>query len=207
MMIDQIKAKLTISEAIQKYTQAEVIRKGSSYWCKCLTNYEKTPSMQIFPDKNYYRCFSCGRYGDQIDLVAEALKLSLADTIKYLANDLGLSKDISQEERERIEQERQLKEKEKLKKQEELNMIEKEYRRLVDIEKLMYSFLLSIKTEEDLDRFEVVKSLQHKEILAYWLDILLNGTHEEKLEIVKVTKGWTPWKEDDADDAIESKPL
>ena len=93
-LVEQIKARLTLTDAVNKYTDVIPTRTGTSYWCSCLQKQERTPSMQLFPERNYYRCFSCGRYGDQIDLVAEALNISLADAIKLLAKDLNLDGEI-----------------------------------------------------------------------------------------------------------------
>jgi hypothetical protein len=192
-MINQIKARLSILDAVQRYAKVDLKAKGNSYWCKCLTNYERTPSMQILPDKDRYRCFSCGRNGDTIDLVAEALNLNITDTIKYLIKDLGLSETISDKQIE-IDAERLKREQERQVKAEQLNTIDKEYNRLIDIQKLMYSFLMEIKDESDLERFEIIQSLKNKDLLEYWIDVLLNGSLEEKLEIVEITKAWSPWK-------------
>jgi len=194
-LIDQIKAKLSILEALEKYGNIKPKRKGNSYWCSCLQKEERTPSMQIFPDRDYYRCFSCNSYGDQIDLVAEALNIPLSDAIRLLIRDLGIDGDITKEERDRIvlERARRLQKKQRL--EEQQNIIKQEYRRLIDIEKLMYFFISSIESGLDLNRFEVIKSLQHKELIGYWIDTLLNGSLDEQLAIVEVSKNFNPWKE------------
>jgi DNA primase len=194
-LIDQIKANLPILEALSRYANVTPTRKGNSYWCSCLQKQERTPSMQIFPDKNYYRCFSCGAYGDQIDLVAEALNLPLSDAIQLLAKDLGLDGTISQEERDRIELEQARRRQERQKEIDQQNVIKAEYRRLIDIEKQMYSFILSIDSGLDLNRYEVIKSLQHKELIGYWIDSLLNGKLEDQLAVVEASKDFNPWKE------------
>lgn len=151
--------------------------------------------MQIFPDKNYYRCFSCGAYGDQIDLVAEALNLPLSDAIQLLIRDLGLEGTISQEERDRIELEQARRQQERQKEIDQQNVIKAEYKRLIDIEKQMYSFILSIDSGLDLNRYEVIKSLQHKELIGYWIDRLFNGSLDEQLAVVEASKDFNPWKE------------
>jgi DNA primase len=151
--------------------------------------------MQIFPDKNYYRCFSCGAYGDQIDLVAEALNLPLSDAIQLLIRDLGLEGTISQEERDRIELEQARRQQERQRKIDQQNSVKQEYRRLIAIEKQMYSFIMSIDSGLDLNLYEVIKSLQNKELIGYWIDALLNGSLDEQLAVVEVSKDFNPWKE------------
>lgn len=161
--------------------------------------------MQIFPDRNYYRCFSCNSYGDQIDLVAEALNIPLPDAINLLARELGIDTDISQKERDRIELEQARRRQERQKELDQQNIIKAEYRRLIDTEKLMCSFLMTVKNEADLDRYEVIKSLQNKELIGYWIDSLLNGKLEEQLAVVEVSKNFNPWKEVDHEKATSKE--
>ena len=195
-LIPQIKSRLPILEAAQRYGNVTPKKKGNTYWCSCLQKQERTPSMQIFPGRDYFRCFSCHAYGDQIDLVAEALNIPLPDAINLLARELGIDADISQEERDRIELEQARRRQERQKEIDQQNIIKAEYRRLIDTEKLMYSFLMTIESEADLDRYEVIKSLQNKELIGYWIDSLLNGKLEEQLAVVEVSKNFNPWKEE-----------
>lgn len=195
-LVEQIKSRLPILEAAQRYTGAELQRRGNSFWCRCLTHDERTPSMQIMPDKDKYRCFSCQRHGDQIDLVAEALGLTNTEAIKRLAHDLNIETDdgLSRDERDLIELERLIREEEKQKKLEQEQAIDAEYDRLIDIEKLMYVILSSIKDESDLDRHEVIQSLRHKDMLDEWINTLFKGEIEDKLAVLEASKNWNPWK-------------
>ncbi len=204
-LIDQIKAKLSILEALEKYGNIKPKRKGNSYWCSCLQKEERTPSMQIFPDRNYYRCFSCNSYGDQIDLVAETLNIPLAEAIQILSKDLGIDGTISQEERDKIELEQARKRQERQKETDQLNTIRAEYNRLIDTEKLMYSFLTTIESGLDLNRYEVIKSLQNKELIGFWIDTLLNGELDEQLAVVEVSKNFNPWKEEPHEKATQEE--
>lgn len=194
-LVEQIKARLTLTDAVNKYTDVIPTRKGASYWCSCLQKQERTPSMQLFPERNYYRCFSCGRYGDQIDLVAEALNISLADAIKLLAKDLNLDGEIDKAERDRIIMERARRLQRKRSEQEQLNIITQECNRLIDIEKLMHFFVAGIKDESDLERHEVIKSMENKELVRHWIDVLLSGPLEEQLAVAEASKDFNPWKE------------
>ena len=200
-LVDQIKSRLPILEAAQRYTGAELSHRGNSFWCSCLQKQERTPSMQILPDKDKYRCFSCHRHGDQIDLVAEALGLTNTEAIKRLAHDLNIETDdgLSRDERDLIELDRLLREEERQKKLKQEQAIDAEYNRLIDIEKLMYFILSSIKDESDLDRHEVIQSLRHKDMLDDWINILFKGEIEEKLAILEMSKGWNPWKTNESE--------
>lgn len=195
-LVEQIKSRLTILEAAQRYAGAELSHRGNSFWCKCLSNDERTPSMQIMPDRDKYRCFSCGKHGDQIDLVAEAMHLTNTEAIKRLAHDLNIETDneLSQEERDLIELDRLLREEERQKKLEQERAIDAEYDRLIDIEKLMYVILSTVKEESDLERHEVIQSLRHKDMLDEWINTLFKGEIEEKLAVLEASKNWNPWK-------------
>ncbi len=151
--------------------------------------------MSINPESDRFYCFGCHAYGDQIDLVAEVLNLPLADTLQLLARDLGIDGDISEEERKRIALEQSRRQQERRKREEQHNSIKREYKRLIGIERQMYSFIMSIDSGLDLNRAEVIKSLQYKELISYWIDVLLNGSLDEQLEVVEGSRGFNPWKE------------
>ncbi len=196
---------MPILEAVERYGKVEPKRKGNSYWCSCLQKQERTPSMQIFPDKNYYRCFSCSSYGDQIDLVAEALNIPLPDAINLLAKELGIDTAISQEERDRIASGQARRQQERQREIDQQNTIKAEYKRLIETEKLMYFFISTIKEESDLDRYEVTKSLQNKELIGHWIDVLLNGKLEEQLAVLEASKNFNPWEEVDHEKATSEE--
>ena len=193
-MIQQIKNNITILEVAHKYADLKLTRRGSTYWGKCLTNFnERTPSLQLLPDTDRFRCFSCNSYGDQIDLVSKALNITLKDAIRLLGKDLGLDRAITPERWKEIQRAKIERDKERRRRQEQLNRIEKEYTRLTNTLKLMYSFLSEIKEEEDLDRFEIIKSLQNKELLEYYLDEFLAGDFEDRLKLIEITEKWDIW--------------
>jgi len=150
--------------------------------------------MRINPDTDKFGCYACHIYGDQIDLVAEVFGMTNGEAIEYLAKDLGLDGVLSQEEKDRIELEQHRRQQERQKKQAQQNSIKAEYMRLIDIEQLMYFFLALIKEESDLERFEIIHTLRNKDLLEHWINLLLDGTDEEKLIVVETSREWTPWK-------------
>jgi hypothetical protein len=153
--------------------------------------------MRIKPDKDSYRCYSCGKYGDTIDLVAEARGLSNAEAIMFLARDLNLLDEtestLSQEESDLIELDYLMRQQEREKRIEQQNSIKAEYMRLVDIEKLMCFFLSEIKDESDLERPEIIASLKQKDLLDYWITTLADGSLEDKLAVLESSREWNPW--------------
>jgi len=193
-LVDQIKSRLTILEAAQRYAGIDLERKGNYYWCKCVSHQEKTPSMRINPDTDKFRCYACHIYGDTIDLVAEAMGMTNSEAIEYLAKDLGISGELTKQEREQLAAEQLLRQRERQKRQEQENNINQEYNRLIDIEKLMYFFLSELKEESDLDRFEIICSLKNKDQLDDWINTLIYGDTKEKLAVVEASREWSPWR-------------
>lgn len=196
-LISQIKSRLSIVDAYNKYVGGQLERKGSYLWCKCLSQHEKTPSMRIKPDKDQYRCYSCGKFGDTIDLVAESRGLSNAEAIMFLARELNLLDEtespLSQEEQDLLDLEYLMRQQERERIKEQENSIKREYMRLIDIEKLMYSFLSEIKTEADLERPEIQASLKQKDLLSDWINTLADGSLEDKLAVIEASREWMPW--------------
>ena len=64
---------------------------------------------------------------------------------------------------------------------------------------------MTIENESDLDRYEVIKSLQNKELIGYWIDSLLNGKLEEQLAVVEASKNFNPWEEVDYEKAASEE--
>jgi hypothetical protein len=153
--------------------------------------------MRIKPDKDQYRCYSCGSYGDTIDLVAEARGLSNTEAIIFLAGELGLLEEsqspLSQEESDLIELDHLIRQQDREKRIEQQNSIKAEYMRLVDIEKLMCFFIAQIKDESDLERPEIIASLKQKDLLSDWITTLADGSLEDKLAGLEASREWTPW--------------
>lgn len=50
----------------------------------CIFHEEKTPSMHIYTDTNRFHCFSCGKSGDVLDLVAQLSNISTTQAFKAL---------------------------------------------------------------------------------------------------------------------------
>lgn len=47
---------------------------------------ERTPSMHLYIKSNRYKCFSTGKYGDNINLVQDCLGLDFISAVKYINN-------------------------------------------------------------------------------------------------------------------------
>lgn len=81
--IGELKYKNDIVSVISQYVP--LTRKGSKYFCCCPFHNEKTASMCVNSDGQYYHCFGCGVSGDVITFVMEMESLSYVDAVKLLA--------------------------------------------------------------------------------------------------------------------------
>jgi len=71
-----------VSFISQRYKLARKCRKN--YYIHCPKHIDKTPSLCINTDKNYYYCFSCHRSGNLLSWLIEYEDMNLKDAVEYL---------------------------------------------------------------------------------------------------------------------------
>ena len=64
--------------------------KGREFAGLCPFHDDKTPSMQVSPQKQIYKCFSCGAGGDAFSFVMNYHKMTFVESLKYLAERAGV---------------------------------------------------------------------------------------------------------------------
>ena len=65
--IDAIKQNLPIEQVVGQRVQLS--RKGNRLWGLCPFHAEKSPSFSVLPDRDFFKCFGCGKGGDVITFV------------------------------------------------------------------------------------------------------------------------------------------
>ena len=78
-------------------------RRGNNYSGLCPFHNEKTPSFNVNPARNIYKCFGCGVGGDPVKFLMELEQLSFVDALKWIAAKYNIKveeKEVSQEMRE-----------------------------------------------------------------------------------------------------------
>ncbi len=60
-------------------------RRGANYSGLCPFHNEKTPSFNVNPARNIFKCFGCGKAGDPITFVMEHEQVSYVEAVRYLA--------------------------------------------------------------------------------------------------------------------------
>ncbi len=60
-------------------------KRGQNFIGLCPFHNERTPSFNVSPSKNIYKCFGCGKAGDAISFLKEHEKLSYPESLEFLA--------------------------------------------------------------------------------------------------------------------------
>jgi DNA primase len=86
--IQQILNRLDIVEVIGGFVKLK--KRGSGYIGLCPFHNERTPSFNVSPAKEIFKCFGCGRSGNAISFLMEHEKYSYVEALKWLAAKYGV---------------------------------------------------------------------------------------------------------------------
>jgi hypothetical protein len=190
-VIEQIKEELSIIDALERYTNANLTRAKTNrkqFNICCPLHDERHPSFTVYTDTNRWICWSqCGT-GDVIDLVAKTLNISTAEAIKRLAKDLGIKGTPSKEMVQKIERKQYI----RLNLKEFEQHKDKAFRKLILLKDITNRIIRSIETIEDLD---VKGDAYHaREEIEYYLDLLESEDIENQMHAIRgaerVEKKW-----------------
>lgn len=177
----QTKEKVTTRKAAEAYG----LRVNRNGMVCCPFHNDKYPSMKV--DKNYY-CFACGAKGDVIHFVEKFFGITPYEAVKKLADDFGIPMGKEQKKSKVISKKIKSRKKNPYQLVQEFEKWEKycirilsEYLHLLDEWKLQYvpRYL------EDEWKDEFLEACNSREITEYYLDILINGELNERIEFVK----------------------
>ena len=65
-------------------------QKGQDFWACCPFHSEKTPSFTVSPDKQIYKCFSCGASGNAFNFIMDYDHIEFKEAIKVLGEKAGV---------------------------------------------------------------------------------------------------------------------
>lgn len=88
-IIDAVRERVDIVDVISELVQLR--RAGRNYVGLCPFHSEKTPSFNVREEEKTFRCFGCGKSGSVFDFVMETKALSFPETVRYLAQKVGIS--------------------------------------------------------------------------------------------------------------------
>jgi DNA primase len=84
----EVKRSVDIVEVVLGYFPLK--RAGANYKAVCPFHQEKTPSFNVHPEKQFFKCFGCGKAGDAITFVMLFEKVEYPDAIRILADKAGI---------------------------------------------------------------------------------------------------------------------
>ncbi len=108
-IVEQIKNRLDIQTALQRFTTADLSKlRGTRGHICCPFHHDNHPSFHVDTEKNKWRCYgSCGTGGDVISLYATARGIANTEAIHELAGLLGIAgQPPTPEEREQLQRAR-----------------------------------------------------------------------------------------------------
>ena len=80
---EEIRAANDIVDVVSQYTT--LIKKGRNYFCVCPFHSEKSPSMSVSPDRQYFHCFGCNTGGDVFSFISKIENLTFRESVEFLA--------------------------------------------------------------------------------------------------------------------------
>ncbi|MCL4731428.1 MAG: DNA primase, partial [Planctomycetes bacterium] len=87
--IEEVRRANDIVELVSAYVPLK--RRGAGFWANCPFHDEKTPSFQVSPARQVYKCFGCGVFGSAIDFVMAYEKLEFVEAVEKLASRAGVT--------------------------------------------------------------------------------------------------------------------
>ena len=111
-------SKPTIARIIESARIEEVVadfltlkKRGVNYIANCPFHNEKTPSFNVNPVRNIYKCFGCGKGGDSVSFVMEHEKMTYPEALRYIAKKYNIEieelYDRNLEEEKKLENEKE----------------------------------------------------------------------------------------------------
>ncbi len=89
-VLDQIRLRADIVDVVQSYVPT-LKKAGPSAWKACCPfHHEKTPSFTVNTDRQYFKCFGCGKGGDVFKFVMELENLDFTSAAEQLAKKYGI---------------------------------------------------------------------------------------------------------------------
>ena len=86
--VDRIRQAADILEVVSDFVSLK--KRGSNYTACCPFHNEKSPSFNVNPTRQIYKCFGCGQGGDSVKFVMDIEAISYVDALRYLAKKYGI---------------------------------------------------------------------------------------------------------------------
>ena len=179
-IFEQVKEQVTARQAAESYG-VKVQRNGMA--C-CPFHNDKNPSMKI--DKTY-QCFACNVGGDSIDFTARMFGISQYEAAKKLAEDFRISLPKESNLKRQIRKKKEIPKRTPYQTERKFEQWERECSRILsDYLHLLEEWKIKYEPAnlEDDWKEEFIESCQQIEKVNYYLDILLDGELQDRIEFL-----------------------
>ena len=95
-VIEEVKFRNDIVDVIGQYVQLK--RSGSTYKACCPFHKEKTPSFNVNPDRQMYKCFGCGEGGNVISFMMKHQGMDFLTAVRALAERAGIGLELEEDD-------------------------------------------------------------------------------------------------------------
>ena len=104
--IQKINDEARVEDVVGEFVTLK--KRGANLLGLCPFHNEKTPSFNVNPARNIYKCFGCGKAGGPIQFLIDYQQLSYPDALKYLAKkyNIEIEEDEQTDEDKQKEQEK-----------------------------------------------------------------------------------------------------
>ena len=102
--ISNLLDRADIVDVVQRYVPLQ--KKGRNWMACCPFHKEKTPSFAVNPQKQFYKCYGCGKAGDAIRFIMEMEHLEFPEAVEKLAGIYGMDVPRDRSPRAAAERER-----------------------------------------------------------------------------------------------------
>jgi DNA primase len=86
--IEQVR-DLDIIQVIEKFG-TPLKKQGTTHWACCPIHKEKTPSFTASFNRQTFKCFGCGEFGDGISFVQKTQNVEFKEAVQEIANSFGI---------------------------------------------------------------------------------------------------------------------
>ena len=86
--VDRIRQAADILEVVGDFVSLK--KRGSNYTACCPFHNEKSPSFNVNPTRQIYKCFGCGKAGDSVKFVMDIENIGYGEALRYLAKKYGI---------------------------------------------------------------------------------------------------------------------
>lgn len=80
--VEELRKSVDIVDVIKKYIPLE--KRGKNYFGICPFHKDTSPSLSVSPEKQVYKCFSCGASGNIITFVENYEKVTFEEALEIL---------------------------------------------------------------------------------------------------------------------------